>query len=714
MQLQVHLEHEQYIVFDENDSGGIQHTQNTHLTAFFKANERYPEARSILYPDFPSKFTWHSCEREWCPRKSAKTSGRMVFVPPNAGEKFYARLLLLVVPDVRSFEHLKTVHGIVHLTYRDTCFARGLLADDNEWKRTLEDGRHMQTGWQLRQLFVAIVANNQPSQPAQLWHLFKDALCDDLPRSLTHRNVGAITQDTVFDYGLHLLERQLQKDDKTMEAVGLPKPERDWSTLLSAPNSPHEIVYDCAEQTSLLETNLPQLNEEQRHTFSHILEATIAHVPQTFFLQGAAGAGKTFVYNTLSYAARSRNLHVVCVASSGIAALLLPGGRTAHSTLKIPIEIDESSTCSISKRSLRATTLRDMDLLIWDKCSMQNCLAFEAVDRTLQDIRENSALFGGVTAVLGRDFLQTLPVVPFSSPSDTLNAALLSSPLWPSIVPRFLKLDRNMRVGSDLEEQQFARWQRQLARGDLNDADDNVLIPPFLLCPDNDIHTLIPYTYPDISLPHGSDYYRDRCILTPRNREAIEINDILLDLFPGHTYDLWSIDEAVDPDCPGNTDCSYTPEVLRSASLSGFPQAHLRLKIGCPMIVLHNLHSEDGICNGTRGIVTRVTTRVVELLLLSGKSCLIPRIKLISADRQLPFHLHCHQFPLALSFTITINKSQGQSFSTVGIDLRVPAFAHGQLYVALSRGRSCKTIKCILNDATTPRTKNIVFRQAIL
>src|ERR1700761_240985 len=135
MQLQVHLEHKQYVVFDANESDAIDHAQDTHLTAFFKANERYPEARSVLYPDFPSKFTWHSNKREWRPRKSAKTSGRMVFVPPNGGEKFYARLLLSVVPDVRSFEHLKTVDGFVHLTYRDACFARGLLADDNEWKR---------------------------------------------------------------------------------------------------------------------------------------------------------------------------------------------------------------------------------------------------------------------------------------------------------------------------------------------------------------------------------------------------------------------------------------------------------------------------------------------------------------------------------------------------------------------------------------------------
>ena len=181
-------------------------------------------------------------------------------------------------------------------------------------------------------------------------------------------------------------------------------------------------------------------------------------------------------------------------------------------------------------------------------------------------------------------------------------------------------------------------------------------------------------------------------------------------MFPGDVFDLWAIDEAFDPDSPGIPDTSYSPETLQAAAPSGFPAAHLRLKIGCPVIVLRNLHVEEGICNGTRGIVSRISTRVVETLLQDGKRSLIPHVKLISADGQLPFHLHQRQFPLALSFAITINKSQGQSFSTVGIDLRVPAFSHGQVYVAFLRGKSYKTVKCVLNEDTMPLTKNVVFR----
>ena len=208
----------------------------------------------------------------------------------------------------------------------------------------------------------------------------------------------------------------------------------------------------------MLNESLPLLDNEQRFAFSSMLTAAVHHSPYSFFLQGAAGVGKTFVYNTLCFAARSRHLEVLCVASFGIAALLLPGGRTAHSSLKIPLHIDEASTCSISKCSRLARSLAALDLLIWDECSMQNRFAFKAVDRTLRDIRENDSLFGGITTILGGDFLQTLPVMPRGSKSDILDAMLLSSPLWSFIAPHFLRLERNMRVGSDPVEQGFARW----------------------------------------------------------------------------------------------------------------------------------------------------------------------------------------------------------------------------------------------------------------
>jgi hypothetical protein len=142
----VHLENEQYVVFDPNRINDDPIPRNTHLTAFIKANEQYPVARTVLYPDFPTKFTWDYSRKIWYPRKGGTTFGRMVYIPPTAGEKIYARLILSVTTDLRSFEDMRTVDGTIHSTYREACFARGLLADDREWRHTLEEGKFMRTG----------------------------------------------------------------------------------------------------------------------------------------------------------------------------------------------------------------------------------------------------------------------------------------------------------------------------------------------------------------------------------------------------------------------------------------------------------------------------------------------------------------------------------------------------------------------------------------
>jgi ATP-dependent exoDNAse (exonuclease V) alpha subunit len=95
-----------------------------------------------------------------------------------------------------------------------------------------------------------------------------------------------------------------------------------------------------------------------------------------------------------------------------------------------------------------------------------------------------------------------------------------------------------------------------------------------------------------------------------------------------------------------------------------------------------------------------------------GKDCLIPRIELHLLDGELPFILRRRQFPVRLCFAMTVNKSQGQSLSIVGIDLQFPAFSHGQLYVALSRVTDVRNLTVLLpeNQSTTA---NIVYPEVL-
>ncbi len=79
---------------------------------------------------------------------------------------------------------------------------------------------------------------------------------------------------------------------------------------------------------------------------------------------------------------------MLAVASSGIASLLLPGDRTAHSRFKIPIDLHDESTCNITQQMKVAKLVRKTDIIIWDEAPMMHRWAFEAVDCTLRDLMQ--------------------------------------------------------------------------------------------------------------------------------------------------------------------------------------------------------------------------------------------------------------------------------------------------------------------------------------
>jgi ATP-dependent DNA helicase PIF1 len=128
------------------------------------------------------------------------------------------------------------------------------------------------------------------------------------------------------------------------------------------------------------------MTAEQRRIYDKIMSRVDRKRPGFFFLYGYGGTGKTFIWRALSAALRSRGEIVLTVASSGIAALLIPGGRTAHSRFGIPINIDEYSTCEIGPKDPLAALIRRARLIIWDEAPMMHKHCFEAVDRTLKDI----------------------------------------------------------------------------------------------------------------------------------------------------------------------------------------------------------------------------------------------------------------------------------------------------------------------------------------
>jgi ATP-dependent DNA helicase PIF1 len=141
---------------------------------------------------------------------------------------------------------------------------------------------------------------------------------------------------------------------------------------------------------------------------------------------------------------------------------------------------------------------------------------------------------------------------------------------------------------------------------------------------------------------------------------------------------------------------------LNGIKSSGISNHRLKLRVGCPVMLMRNIDQANGLCNGTRLTVTHLGKSTIPATVITGKGAgtkvFIPRMNLILSDPGLPFKFRRRQFPLTLCFAMIINKKQGQSLARVGIYLPKPVFTHGQLYVVVCRVTSKKGLKLLILD----------------
>lgn len=733
MKLPLHLEDEQTVLFHPHQAEEVANKPppRTKLTAYFELNATNPLARSILYPDICSQYIWKGSRWVKRSRKAAKPHeghgtgvqwsdmiGRIpvISLSPRQSELYYMRMLLHHKPGATSFADLHKIDGNEEETFAAACMKLGLLEDDTEIDKVMQEAALVKFGPQLREVFATILIWTQPSDPMAFWNRHLNLLTEDLLHQLNVQTPS----DHIINQVLFEIQQHVERNGYVMEDMNIPKPDPNFVRDMGPRELCEETNYNIQELEQLLHKNVPLMNTEQLEVYNRTIDSINNDRGLLIALDAPGGTGKTFVLTTILAKVRTMKKIALATATSGIAATLLPNGRTLHSRCKIPIEtLSDTSYCNISKRDTTAEILRRCSLLIVDEVTMANRKVYEAVERTFKDIRENQRTFGGITVIFSGDWRQILPVVRRGSRPEIIDACLKTSPLWQEFT--IMNLIINMRVqlsGGD----SYADTLLSIGEGRIpvekELGEHKIRLDTDMLIAEENLNKLCDFVFDSLDKDYDSPHWLcSRGILCPTNQAADDINAIMMDRFPGQPRKYISSDKLIN--CENHH--QYPVEFLNTIS-TGMPPHILSLKQNCPIMLLRNLDPTNGHCNGTRYVINNMHDHVIEATVAmgvhAGKQIFIPRIPISPSDTTLPFKMQRRQFPVKPSFAMTANKSQGQTLSKVGLYLSKDFFSHGQLYVAMSRVGDKQNIKILSKNGQFPGkhgffTDNVVYQEIL-
>lgn len=379
---------------------------------------------------------------------------------------------------------------------------------------------------------------------------------------------------------------------------------------------------------------------------------------KNIFLTGPAGTGKSYAVHLLFKFLDSKKIFYGKTATTGVAALNI-GGTTLHSWSGMGLA-DEHGMDLINKVKDNAKAverIKSSKVLVIDEISMAKAELIEKLDIVCQVIKEDERPFGGIQVIFVGDFMQLPPV--FGKMEDEQFA--FDSDAWKSAKIRVIHLTEIVRQH---DEPHFAKFLNEVRMGTVKD----------LSLLDQCIDRKFP--------KDGIQPVKLFC----KNMDVNEFNGKELDKIKTASKTYASFDEGpeswkqfFDKNCPAPT--------------------YLKLKKGAQVILLVNKDIQNGLVNGSVGVVENLYDNCVEvrfeqgLFLIEGHNWEIKQNefdhltkamkKVVLAKRK--------QLPLKLAWALTIHKAQGSTLDRAEIDIG-EAFAAGQVYVALSRVRNLKSL----------------------
>ena len=251
-----------------------------------------------------------------------------------------------------SFDDLKLLdNGRICETYQEVCRELGLLRDDLEWHRVLEESEVTKLCQQIRELFIVILMFCQPANPKGLFDEFWQTWTDDFERKSQLQNI-TIEEKQLKTMLLLDLEVRLNSFEKTLADFGLPQPSADDIANVETITNTDPVVireerdYNIPELMSSVENIMNDFTKEQSFIFDTVLTAVKQQQSLWLFMDARGGCGKTFLLNAILSAVRSLEQEgcvALAMATTGIASNLLKLGRTFHSRLKAPLTPNKES-----------------------------------------------------------------------------------------------------------------------------------------------------------------------------------------------------------------------------------------------------------------------------------------------------------------------------------------------------------------------------------
>ena len=457
----------------------------------------------------------------------------------------------------------------MHDTFHDAARARGLVTGDEEYFICMQEATSFQTANLLRGLPVTLIIDGAPA--AKLWQDFKDDLIEDFRMSMTRAQ--AIAQ------ALWEIDLKLKLHGRDNEQVNIPAAIHQQSELQRTRGA-----FDRIEQTTYADDNENLLTQEQRVIYSTIIESVTLNKPGAYMADSPAGTGKTFTEKVIAARLRGNGRVVLTVASTGIAALQLPGGWTAHSMFNLPLDenVVPGAVCKIRSESQRAELIRNCDLIIWDELPMSHKYCVEALNTTLQDLLNNDSLFGGKTILFSGDWRQVDPVVKYGPASDTVEAAVISSFLWNNIACLRLTVSQQ-----DKEDPQYAFFVRAVGedRQAVNTSNGNMIAlsnngtnsttDNFTLKFATDFEDLVEFVYPDLN--EDTHLMHDRAIVATANTAIDASNKDIAERRSENATSFFSSDTLISDESNPYT-AFAAPEHLNLLNAQGVPPHQLELR----------------------------------------------------------------------------------------------------------------------------------------